>query len=161
MKNPIVCAMLTSTLVWALPAMAQDVPSPVATPAAPSPDAPNADAPAAPAANPPAAAPQLFDPALFKLYLDVVKDLKQVTNHHATLKEKVDLARNFSFSADTKAELQTAFGNDNPLHIAVEDLPEGGAAIHARCLAMSLLLWLAQRLQPLHPPQSPWTSQPS
>ncbi len=132
MKNPIASAILTSTLVCALPAMAQDVPPSPAVPATPAtpaipttPPAPDADAPAAPGKP-----PQLVDPALLKLYMDVMKDIKQVTNHHATLKERVDLARNFSLSADSRAELQAAFGNDNPLHVSVEDLPGGGAAIH-------------------------------
>jgi uncharacterized protein YdgA (DUF945 family) len=106
-KNPAAGAVLISAFALALPASAQDAP-----------------APAAPAA------PQLFDPALLKLYADMMKDLRPLISHRATLKQKVELTRNFSFSPDTRAELQSAFGNDNPLHISVEDLPAGGAAIH-------------------------------
>jgi len=132
-KNPIACAILTSTLAYTFPALAQDAPQPAAPPAAPAmPAAPAAapDAPAAPAANPPGVAAQLFDPALLQLYMDVMKDIRRVTNHHATLKERVDLMRNFSLAPNTRAEFQEVFGNDNPVHVSVEDLPQGGAAIH-------------------------------
>ena len=102
----------------ALPALAQDAPPSDTVPAAAG------DAKAKP--------PQLIDPALLKLYLDAVKDLKQISGHRASLKERVEAARTFTFSPETKAGLQSAFGNDDPVHITVEDLPGGGAAIHGK-----------------------------
>ncbi|HEX7643372.1 MAG TPA: DUF945 family protein [Burkholderiaceae bacterium] len=113
MKHPIASAVLASTLTCVLPALAQD-------------------APAAPAANAQPKPPQLIDPELLKLYLDVMKDARRLVDHHATLKERVELARHFSFSPDTKAGLQSAFGNDDPLHLTVEELSGGGAAIHGK-----------------------------
>jgi uncharacterized protein YdgA (DUF945 family) len=125
-NNPIAGAILTPVLMCALPAFAQEatVPTPVPA-AAPVASTENAKAP-----------PQLFDADLLKLYLDVMKDVKRISNHHSTLKERVELARNFTFSPETKAELKTQFGNDDPLHLTVEDLPGGGAAIHGKSDAL-------------------------
>ena len=80
--------------------------------------------------------PPQVDPVFLKLYIDAMKDLKQLTSHRLTLKQKVDQSRRFSFSPDTKAGLQAVFGNDDPLHITVTDLPEGGATLHVNSDAL-------------------------
>jgi uncharacterized protein YdgA (DUF945 family) len=108
-------------LILGLPAFAQDAPTaPVPTPEEKA------------AAKP----PEVFDPALFKLYGDIVKDLKRISNHRLALKERIELARSFTFSAETKAELKDQFGNDDPFYLSVEDLADGGAAIHGKSDAL-------------------------
>lgn len=118
MKHPIAGTVLFSTLLFALPAFAQDTSPSDAAPAAPA-DAKAKDA-------------QLIDPELLKLYLDVIKDIKPISSHRLSLKERVEAARTFTFSPETKTELQNAFGNDDPAHITVQDLPGGGTAIHGK-----------------------------
>lgn len=126
MKTSIAGAVLTSTLICAMPALAQDVPQPPAPPSVPAVE----QAPAAPV--PPAAAKPEVDPVLLKAYMGLMRDIGTLTSHRLTLKQRVDAARGFQLSGDTKAAFQQVFGNGDPLHISVTDLPDGGASVHGQ-----------------------------